>query len=274
VTDRSVPHEEQLTAEHVPPEKVGGKELLLTCAPCNNRAGTRLDADADRAERILKLSAGSTPRPIVSKLTIPGVGWVLADVELSEERDWIIKVRNRGAPKQHFDDLQTLFREQRERGSWEMSFKFQAIGVSFSQPAAEASWLRVAYLATFAQFGYAIIRDPVYHDIRRQIEEPSSDLGLRPFIFASPDRDRWCFVIMSPGSSLRGIMVLMGGKMVHLPWPGDREFWPRLHDVGQLGQQTFQGTPRSWPTEPVFEVDFWTQAQSSPASPPPAERES
>src|SRR5687767_9284936 len=44
VTDRSLPHEEQLTADHVPPESVGGKELLLTCAPCNNRAGTRLDA--------------------------------------------------------------------------------------------------------------------------------------------------------------------------------------------------------------------------------------
>lgn len=32
--------------EHVPPQSVGGHELLLTCKECNNTAGTKFDADA------------------------------------------------------------------------------------------------------------------------------------------------------------------------------------------------------------------------------------
>jgi len=264
VTDRTLPHEKQLTAEHVPPEKVGGRVLLLTCKPCNNGAGTRLDADADRAERMLQLRAGSTQRPIPSKLTFPGVGWVIADVEVSKEREWLIQIRETGAPTQHVADVRREFDEQRTNGSWEMSFTFEAIGVSFSRLAAETSWLRVAYLATFAQFGYSIIRDPVYEDIRRQIREPSSDLGLRRFIFASPPPDRWGFIVVPVSSPWPGILVLMGRKMVHLPFPGDREFWPRLHDLAQRGEEvTFQGAFRPWPTEPVFELDFWLQARSA-----------
>ena len=36
----------RLSMEHVPPQSVGGCELLLTCTVCNNRAGTKLDAAA------------------------------------------------------------------------------------------------------------------------------------------------------------------------------------------------------------------------------------
>lgn len=33
------------SAEHVPPEKLGGHRMTLVCAPCNNTFGTRLEAD-------------------------------------------------------------------------------------------------------------------------------------------------------------------------------------------------------------------------------------
>jgi hypothetical protein len=36
----------RLSKEHVPPQSVGGHDLLLTCAACNNTAGTKLDASA------------------------------------------------------------------------------------------------------------------------------------------------------------------------------------------------------------------------------------
>src|SRR5688572_8416805 len=32
-----------LTAEDVPPRRVGGKPLILTCEPCNSEAGRQLD---------------------------------------------------------------------------------------------------------------------------------------------------------------------------------------------------------------------------------------
>lgn len=50
-TREAVPSGER-TAEHVPPESFGGRELLLTCKWCNNEAGSRLDAHARKKENI------------------------------------------------------------------------------------------------------------------------------------------------------------------------------------------------------------------------------
>lgn len=36
---------EERTEEHVPPESVGGTEMINTCGPCNNRLGSRVETD-------------------------------------------------------------------------------------------------------------------------------------------------------------------------------------------------------------------------------------
>jgi hypothetical protein len=38
-----------LSREDVPPKALGGKKIVLTCAPCNNRAGHEIDWHARRA---------------------------------------------------------------------------------------------------------------------------------------------------------------------------------------------------------------------------------
>jgi hypothetical protein len=159
VTDRSLPHEQQLSAEHVPPETVGGRELLLTCKPCNNRAGTRLDADANRAEQMRQFVAGNTIDLIRLKVTFPDVGWVAADLQVSEDRVWIVTTKDKGAPTQHVDALRGALKEREEEGIPKGTrVRWEATSLSHSRPAAETSWLRAAYLATAAQFGYCVIR--------------------------------------------------------------------------------------------------------------------
>jgi HNH endonuclease len=49
----------RLSSEHVPPESVGGHELVLTCKRCNNSAGTKLDADAAVKELVRSAMAGT-----------------------------------------------------------------------------------------------------------------------------------------------------------------------------------------------------------------------
>lgn len=49
----------RLSSEHVPPESVGGHELVLTCKRCNNSAGTKVDADAAVKELVLPAMAGT-----------------------------------------------------------------------------------------------------------------------------------------------------------------------------------------------------------------------
>ncbi len=55
--------DKRLSAEHVPPKSVGGRELLLTCKVCNNSAGTKLHADAKTKEDVRIAMAGMLGRP-------------------------------------------------------------------------------------------------------------------------------------------------------------------------------------------------------------------
>jgi len=55
--------QKQLSAEHVPPESLGGQELLLTCRNCNNSSGTKLDAHARIKEDVQLALAGTLGHP-------------------------------------------------------------------------------------------------------------------------------------------------------------------------------------------------------------------
>jgi hypothetical protein len=63
----------RLSKEHVPPQSVGGHELLLTCTACNNTAGTKLDAAAKTKEDVRLAMTGGPDRPHRIKATIGGI---------------------------------------------------------------------------------------------------------------------------------------------------------------------------------------------------------
>ena len=44
-----------LTAEHVPPESFGGKELILTCASCNHTSGSRIESHGRKRENLAQV---------------------------------------------------------------------------------------------------------------------------------------------------------------------------------------------------------------------------
>src|SRR5205814_10068190 len=58
-----------LTAEHVPPESFGGKELLLTCGRCNHTAGAHLDSHARKRENPIDAFQGRLDQPVAVRLT-------------------------------------------------------------------------------------------------------------------------------------------------------------------------------------------------------------
>jgi hypothetical protein len=63
----------RLSKAHVPPQSVGSHELLLTCAACNNTAGTKLDAAAKTKEDVRLAMTGRPDRPHRIKATIGGI---------------------------------------------------------------------------------------------------------------------------------------------------------------------------------------------------------
>lgn len=74
------PPEPGLTVEDVPPLSVGGAPMVLTCKPCNNRAGTRVDADAGRHAELRQMLDGEG-----GSMTVTVDGGVTAELELGSD---------------------------------------------------------------------------------------------------------------------------------------------------------------------------------------------
>jgi hypothetical protein len=70
---------EQLSVEHVPPEALGGNELVLICKRCNNDAGRHFDAEAKSSNGFGSSSpaTASSRRPSHSRSATlpPGSRW-------------------------------------------------------------------------------------------------------------------------------------------------------------------------------------------------------
>jgi len=150
----------QLSVEHVPPQSVGGRGLLLTCTACNNIAGTKLDAAAKTKEEVLLAMAGKAPRPHRVKMHIGGmkVNGQLHTVDGSY-RLTIPKELNKPGTS---DALRPL-----TRAGASLTVEHER----YSELGARISWLRAGYLALVAMQGYQFVVDPALDIVRFQIME-------------------------------------------------------------------------------------------------------
>lgn len=233
----------RLTAEHVPPKSVGGRELVLTCKPCNNTSGTRLDADAKTKERVRIALDGKLSGPERVRARIGGT--TLSAELLSENGRYSLRV-----PAHLYSPgaNETLLRI----GKAGASLTVQSI--PYAELGAKISWLRSGYLALFAVRGYEFALDPALDVVRRQIIE----CGARKMVtFTSelsqdlPFTQRLIATVLEP-SSHGGSVVMFGRYVLHFPAPGDMTFYERL--AARADGQEHLTTCRNvgWPTEPTF----------------------
>ena len=234
----------RLSSEHVPPECVGGHELVLTCKRCNNSAGTKLDADAAVKELVHSAMAGTREHRERVKAAV-GDLWVNAEVHLSGGRYSLVVPRHVNKPGTA-DNLKAVVRP----GS-SMTVQYRR----FSELGAKISWFRAGYLAVFAVAGYAFALDPAMEIVRRQIlecderqmvtftSEVSEDIALsvhRVLRVRAPD---WH----------RGWAVEFGRYFVHFPSARDMDFYDRMATCGSAVtpyMTTYEYV--GWPTEPTF----------------------
>ena len=97
-----------LTIEHVPPESLGGKPLLLTCKECNNTSGHLSDSILKKhlqSQKFLKLSPGSN---MEGKVSINKMSSVRSIIRIGENKEIFFKVDDRNyMVKKHLHALQT-----------------------------------------------------------------------------------------------------------------------------------------------------------------------
>lgn len=156
----------ELTLEHIIPSSLGGKILSLTCAECNSKAGTQLDAHLVQRIRIEDILSGKSDKPLKARVKI-GNGEFGADIYLSENQDPNIRIV--GIPSISSPELHALASLEIESGV--KSFSLHG-SLGYKDVPSRVAVLRAAYLLMFRYFGYGYILYRNLKQIRSQILQP------------------------------------------------------------------------------------------------------
>lgn len=213
-------HTGVLTAEHVPPESFGGRELLLTCKKCNNEAGTLFDAHARRKEDLAELTLRPPRKPLRvriqhqgrtlnARLSASDTTWELKVIERANDPKAVIAFQASGPPK----------------AGEAISIDF--VGSRFVELGAKMSWLRSGFLALFATFGYRFSSDPALSIVKRQLLSHESSL-IYSFTIEIPQTLDWLDWRILEIREPRCTGVVFGRYVMVYPHPGDMHFYERL----------------------------------------------
>ena len=252
-----------LTEEHVPPEGVGGRGLLLTCKNCNNSSGKEFDSHA-----VTRLDADDFTRGRVNGRTLPVTSYA-AGIPLRGTAQWtedgiqIFGVPRQNNPKEQAAHLAALdvyveSRDPRPNHSF-------TIRTRYSETRARISWIRSAYLAAFAALGWSYIFQSVMEPYRRQMAEPDEEV-VPTYILRDVDApsDLRRILIVTEPDDLRSVAVVMGEHTVFLP--GIPMLRPQTcvqlvsacksrADIDQNIKVNLSGKVIPWPRWPTYLLD-------------------
>jgi hypothetical protein len=249
----------ELTVEHVPPGALGGHDLVLTCKRCNNEDGSNFDGEAAKQQRLGRLFSGQSPQPEIAKFTVDGMTTRVEMYVTGQTGMLFISVprMNNQADMARMEEHMRMLSETRST-----DFRFTVEPrLRYFPDRARVSWIRTAYLAAFALFGWRYILQPTLQPIREQLLNPSA-VTLPLLSMYDPDRDpgrRELWVVKEPAEH-RSLLVIWGGHGVFLPLPND----PRSLDelARGLGARTdgpvhysITGTMIPWLSRPEHLLD-------------------
>lgn len=247
-----------LSDEHVPPTAAGGtKALLLTCRPCNNRAGTQWDAKAAQERQLTNAVTGQSSDPVDVTLTI-GNTRVQGTYDGSGGLPTFTPIMKKNANQPADLDAATshLMRAIDDKDPIEFTLTHRW------RPTADAAawaWIRAAYLAAFAVHGYRYALLAVLTPLRATLADPQAVPAPQLLIAAGrPQLDQPRMMLIEKPVALRSLMVDFGHVWVFLP------AWQHLRTITDLEQALQQmveagdvagGRSIPWPEEPLYLLD-------------------
>jgi hypothetical protein len=247
-----------LTREDVPPRSLGGKKIVLTCAPCNNRAGHEIDWHARREADLVafltrgnatmraRLRTSSGRMPI--QLTVSNAGIQMMGVP-------------KAAKKSDSDGVTQDFTQATGSDGWQ-DLKFKIDFARFSQTRAATSWLRSAYLAWFAALGYRFVFRPELNVVRERITNPDSTEPLRFRIIQQEPVAEPTLLCLDEPESFRSHVMLYGRNVIFLPRYDDADLYARLAAQPEC-HVNISGKTYPWPDRPLFLHDFVGRLRSA-----------
>ena len=250
----------RLTLEHVPPEKLGGRPLVLTCRECNSRAGSELDVHAVKAEAMVDFLKGQMTRPVAAWIRLPSGAQIKADVRAvgSSISAAVHEKGHKPGGVEHAQ--QTMLAMSESANELAPEFKVDFYGALHSPKRASISRLRSAYLVLFAALGYRYVLQTGLNVVRDQIADPEGrDLGC--FGFVQPKTSERQVLLVTSPEELRSYAVRLGHYVIFLPRLGASA--TQLYEaVDQRAEKMDGGADRflvrqqSWPNGPQFTLDF------------------
>ncbi len=248
-----------LTQEHVPPESVGGKRLVLTCVECNCTAGHEMDSDMRREADVLDFF-GKRLTEIQATLKTAS-GRVPIRLSASEGQILLFGVPKAAHPAES-EALKADFNKASQGEGWR-DFKMNIEFPRFSPARAEASWLRSAYLAFFAACGYRFVVRPELSVVRQRLGEPNTKAFsfrmVRPDVVCEP-----VLMAITEPDVFRSFAMCYGQQVVFLPLYGDDKLYTRLAAQPAGHVEIKSDHVYAWPTRPTFLHDRQADVVQTP----------
>lgn len=244
-----------LSVEHVPPESLGGRPLVLTCKPCNSSAGAGLDAHVRKREN---------PRDAFLGRVTTTVNMTAGSHRLSAGftvTDGTYRFTATKKPNAHRPDAEAGIRgimAGPEDSNRDITLSFGHD--RFDDDRARVSWLRSAYLTLFALMGYSAILRNEMEIVRRQIREPKVS-HIPTFLIDTQTDDDWsdrAFGRVMTPTWQRCWGIKAGHLVVCLPLPGDAGLYDRLAGARGEGREGVVAHAEAWewPTRPSFGLPY------------------
>jgi hypothetical protein len=238
-----------LTREHVPPQSIGGRRMVLTCRRCNNEGGHAADNHARIEADLFDFATGNLRRIKANLRTQSG----RVPIRLSsEDRNFhMVGVPHASDPRTHAGVLQD-FEGATVGPNWQ-DFSFTIEFPAFCPERARSSWLRSTYLAFFAALGYRFIFRPELDVVRARIREPEANQPKTFRLITVESFEPTLLRIKTP-EALRSYTMLHSRNAIFLPRYNDHELYTRLEQSGsERLTATISTIQYPWPKDgPTF----------------------
>lgn len=172
---------EALTLEHVPPESVGGKPILVTCKTCNNTQGKDLDVylmnELEISHNLKHLDA----IPQKSRISFNGVE-INGQTTFSKSEGFKFMISPDNNNPIEFEGFMKEARNAKE--GCEIKLTANITNRKRNIDLANIALLKSAYLMAFQELGYMYVLNPCTNAVREQILNPKQQLISAPYVIA------------------------------------------------------------------------------------------
>lgn len=172
----------ELTLEHVPPESVGGKPILITCKSCNSNLGAEIDVCLMNELEIVHNLNHLDTIPQKTKLAFNGVE-INAKTTFSTTDGFKFIISPDNNNPIEFERFMTEAKNAKE--GYEIKVVANITNRKRGFDLANIALLKSAYLMAFHKLGYMYVLNANTNIIRDQIQNPKKNVIGNAFIIDS-----------------------------------------------------------------------------------------